>query len=94
MKTYWSRSRATSKGESLVEVGSQGTPGGCSAESSSPTATTFPPDDSGRGLGLAGEADGGRGFRRTGDDILALGACAWKAVKDGISTVEGIEGLK
>lgn len=63
-------------------------------ESSSPTATTVPPEDNGGGLGLAGEADGGRGFRRTGDDRLVLGACAWKAVKDGTSTVEGIDGFR
>lgn len=43
---------------------------------------------------MAGEADGGRGFRRTGDDILGFGVWAWKEVKDGTSTLEGIEGFR
>lgn len=74
--TYWSRSRTTSGGES-VGGGNHGTR--CAvwvskalSVSSSPTATTSPPEDS-CCLGpdaAEPEADEGTGFRRTGDAVF------------------------
>ena len=56
-----------------------------SLDSSSPRATTVPLE--GRNFGTMGdeEAEGGRGFLRTGDGMLALGLCVWNAEKDGTS---------
>lgn len=61
--------------------------------SSSPTATTSPPEDKGC-LGpepAEPEADEGRGFRRTGEAVLILEFCAWKEEKEGTLMVVGFE---
>lgn len=48
----------------------------------------------GGGLDVAEAAEGGRGFRRTGERMLTLGVCAWKVEKEGISMADGIEGFR
>ena len=91
--TYWSRSRTTSGGDS-IGAGNQGTR--CTgwvlealSGSSSPTATTSPPEDNGC-LGpdaAEPEAEEGRGFRRTGEEVLIFEFWAWKEEKEGTSMV-------
>lgn len=99
--TYWSRSRTTSGGELAVGAVRQGRRGkdgangdDVSSGSSSPTATTLPPLDRGGTLGDATEADGGRGFLRTGEGVLTVGVWVWNAEKDWTGTLAGIDGFK
>ena len=61
---------------------------GSVVESSSPTATRRPPDESGIFVTI-GEADNGSGFLLTGEGLLTLDVCAWNAENDGIS-LEGV----
>lgn len=56
--------------------------------SSSPIATTRPPEDRGD-LVRIGDAEAGKGFRLTGEGVLlplALDAWVWNAEKEGMST--------
>lgn len=98
-----SRSRTTSGGELPVEVCNRGNwcvvkdscKGeflGLPVESSTPTATRRPPEES-EILVAIGEADNGSGFRLTGEGLLTLDVCAWNAGKDGTSLAEAADGF-
>lgn len=54
---------------------------------------TRPPDDNG-GLVMTGEADGGRGFLRTGVGTLTRDVWAWNAENEGTSMDGVAKGLE
>ena len=65
---------------------------GLLVESSTPTATRRPPEES-EILVAIEEADNGSGFRLTGEGLLTLDVWAWNAGKDGTSLAEAADGF-
>ena len=97
--THWSRSRTCSGGEKTLGGGRDGescrndclleSPGLNSPASSSPRATTTPPDDRGGSLPMRGDAEEGTGLRLTAGSFLGAVTCWWDEGGGGLDVEEG-----